>query len=643
VEDDFDSESSSAQLGDLEPGEDDNNDEDGISEDDEEDHSDDPYGMSDSDEDGFGPPELEVEMTTLTIANPENFQVALKSYRQEDDDEFEEWMQTLFVTCTYDGKEIGRGFGRYVKRGFIRDNFWRNMEEPCEELSSIAFKLFDRYGRLKEEYINHPIRKGTGCWGTELDLGNLFILEYISIDKGFRRKGVGKAMVNALIAKAHSGERNPAFTIVSPGYLTRDVEKESHGKSKQEHREIINRAHDTASAFYRSLGFRRIGASRCFGLATDLSHKARTLLVSEDFDLPELGPDPHDDDKGDDDDFFGTKAKEKAMNRMKEEFPLHHAILSLADEKCVEYFESYKSPDNIDEWVKSDRFGNNVLHHAACELKPKSVQWLLHNVDDGERISSGRNREGHTPLESLLDQLENKRSKRQHGMMTVVMSDSFGGFTPDAISSVAALRGLKAPSEAQVLQLKYGCTCGGCIDGLLSPRMKFALLCQAEITHDMLSMDIADAEIWCMMHDYMIEHVAPDIQRNFRTNKSLRQGFSNIFDHAATALRSNEVPTIDTLINVWKDSGEWPPVTRNFYQRGGTTESALRRIFEFARDQDEWAGDGDHMETFSEQVDVLPKCRNDHEFGFVALACGIPGLGQYHNPQIANNMMFMLR
>lgn len=591
------------------------------------DDEEDPYGMFNSDKEDSSALELEVKETTVPISKPQGLKVILKSYRQGDNDEFKQWMETLIVTCTHEGKEIGRGFGRYVKRGFITDNFWRSMEEPCQGLSSIAFELFDRYGRVKEEYITHPIRKGTGYWGAELDLGNLFVLEQIAVKRDFRRQGVGSAIANALVVKAHTGERDTAFTIVSPSYLPRDVEEESKGKSKQEHREIVNRAHHAASAFYRSLGFFRIGASRCFGLATDLSHKAHTILASEDFDLPELGPETEDDDTEEADDFFGTKTKEKAMKRLEAQLPLHHTVLSLADEKCVEYFETYKTAGNQAEWIKTERYGKNILHQAACELKPKSVQWLLDNVDDGKRLSLGRSRDGYTPLESLMAQLETERSTRQQGMATVVTSDSFGGFIPDAISCMAALRGLQAPSGVQILQLKFGCTCGECIDGLLSPQMKFALLCQAEIGHDMLSMNVDDAEIWCMTNGYITKHVAPDIQRNFRTNKSLRQGFSNIFDHAATALRSNRLPTINNLIEIWQDSSEWPPVTRNFYQRGGTTESALRWIFEFARDQDQWAGDGEHTDIFEEYVDALPKCRNDHEFGFVALACGVPKLG----------------
>jgi hypothetical protein len=129
-----------------------------------------------------------------------------------------------------------------------------------------------------------------------------------------------------------------------------------------------------------------------------------------------------------------------------------------------------------------------------------------------------------------------------------------------------------------------------------------------------------------MMHDHSFIHVAPDIQQKFRTNKSYRQGFANVFDYVAVTLRANQAPTILSVQNTWRDSNEWPPHTKSFFQRGGNVESALRIIFEQARDQDEWAGYGNHMSVFEDDANALPECRNDHEFGFVALACGISDL-----------------
>ena len=581
---------------------------------------------SDDEEESLGPEETEVEQKEHSLGDQK---LTFKIFLAEDDDEFTSWMQTIHVHCSYEGNEIGRGFGRYVKRDRIRATFWRDMEEPCQDLSQIAFELFDRHGRLRKEFKDHPIRKGTGVWGSELDLGSFFVIEHLLIDKEWRRKAIGAKIVTYLIEKSRAGKRRPQFFLVTPGWLTRDIESDIQGKTKVEQREIKLRILDNTVLFYRSLGFRRIGATNCFGLATDTSHPAHAMLPTDDFEPavedPDVDEGPEHESLADWD--VDENRKSWRLVILKDRLPLHHAAITLRDSECVEFFKAWKTGAKLaDEWTKVDRYSNNLLHIAACELKVQTVQWLIDDSGHGQILSVTRNVKGHTPLEKLESSLETKRTRREHGMMTIDISDSFSGFAPEAISCLEALHSLANPSQILSARLKFGCTCGLCIDGFLSPRMYHALLCQAEITHDMLNDDLGDGDLWSMMHDYLLIHVAPDIQRNFATNKSYRQGFANIFDHVATILRNNRPPTILNVLNECMDASEWPPSTKNFLRRGGKPESALRTMFEHARDQDEWTGDGNHMEVFGGEVNALPECRNDHEFGFVALACGIPNL-----------------
>jgi hypothetical protein len=596
------------------------------SEDEFDDFEDEIYGQY-SDEEDMGPPELEVEEKEYYFGESQESGLSFKVYLQEEYDEFERWMRTIHVRCSYDGKEIGRGLGRYVNRDRIRDAFWRDMEQPCEELSKVAFQLFDRYGRLKQELKDHMIRKGTGVWGSELDLGPLFIIEEVCIDRDWRRKGVGKRIVTCLIEKSRAGKRNPAFSLVAPGWLTREIEPDIRGKTKLEAQQIQSCVQGVAISLYRSLGFRRIGASGFFGLATDPSHPAHTIPSIADFDPADAEPDI---DEGPNTvaDWFGDPARSSwRLKLLEERLPLHHAAITLPDEECVEFFHKFKISNVLmDDWGKVDRFSKNVLHVAACEFKIQSVRWLLESANEGHTLSAARTIEGYTPQEELESHLESKRTKKEHGMLTVDISDNFLGFPPEAVGCLAALRALDNPSEIQCARLKFGCTCGSCLDGFLSPRMKFALLCQAELTHDLLNEDIEDGKMWCMMHDDLFTHVGPDLQQKFRTNKSYRQGFANVFDHVAATLRADQAPTALNVQNTWRDSNEWPPHTKNFFQRGGNAENALRIIFDQARDQDEWAGNGEHMDLFEDDVNALPECRNDHEFGFAALACGVSNL-----------------
>lgn len=41
------------------------------------------------------------------------------------------WLQTIRVSCEYEGNWIGGGVGRYVERDRIRSTFWHDMKKAC--------------------------------------------------------------------------------------------------------------------------------------------------------------------------------------------------------------------------------------------------------------------------------------------------------------------------------------------------------------------------------------------------------------------------------------------------------------------------------------------------------------------------------
>ncbi|KFY08548.1 hypothetical protein V492_06129 [Pseudogymnoascus sp. VKM F-4246] len=613
-------------------------------------------GISGDEDDNMGPTETKIEEHKHYLGGSE---VNFKLFVQDDDDAFDAWMHTIHVHCSSDGKEIGRAFGRFVKRDRIKSNFWRHMEEPCHELSSIAFGLFDRYGRLRREFIDHATRKGSGCWGEEVDFGALFIIEYVQVDSSWRRKGVGKKMVESLIAKASAekkiaepsgnssdeddmvellfNETNAkanklAFTLVSPGWLNEDISQELVGKTAREQRDIKLAAEDVSVAFYRTIGFRRIGASSCFGLAVDPNHRAYKISIHNDFD-------PHEEEVDDEDlearqmPFRREAEHSLLMELLEKRLPLHHAALTLPDIECANHYEEInKLPTAEEQWKKSDTKLNNLLHIASCESKPKTVEWLINNVDMGQTLSSARNIKGYTPLEALQAILEGKRTTTDNGWSKVCIMDTFAGFSVESVNCVAVLRGIKTPSRIQLLRFMFGCPCEQCIDGYFSPRMKEALLRQSALDYDTLSQHIEDRPFWVQFNRHLIHHVRPDIQRNFETNVSLRKGFTNIFKHAATAMRKGYAPTAQNVFDVLDASNEWFPVTKSYFQREGAPVDALRVMFERSRDDDPWAGDGmlrsilGGEQEESAEIAALPRCRNDLEFGMAALLCGMPDL-----------------
>lgn len=154
----------------------------------------------------------------------------------------------------------------------------------------------------------------------------------------------------------------------------------------------------------------------------------------------------------------------------------------------------------------------------------------------------------------------------------------------------------------------------------MSPRVSFALQCQGEMNHDTLGDWGVMSEMgfeWLEWNDHHLEHLDPGVKSNMKTNKSLRQGFANIFGYVAQAITAKKVPTAENVLEYAE--GEWPPCTRNYLQRGGTVAAVVLACFDAAINQDQYLGDGEHQTPFQEDfIDKLPTCRDDGEFVFAS-------------------------
>ena len=188
-------------------------------------------------------------------------------------------------------------------------------------------------------------------------------------------------------------------------------------------------------------------------------------------------------------------------------------------------------------WVSADRHNNNILHVLARTDKVESLSWTL-GQPFAETLRSARNHEGETPLEALESQLELDRTWGQHQLAQTVISDVFHGFTSSQVECIKLLSGLKDPSRSDLSRLTFGCTCGQRLGGFLSPRMAFALECQADIKHEELDDDVEDGNHWSRLWSHKFKHLAPRVKSNLRTNKSMRQGFVNILLYIAKNLQA---------------------------------------------------------------------------------------------------------
>lgn len=526
------------------------------------------------------------------------------SGEDSESDEFAEWpwLKAVRLSSDIDGKIIGSCHGKIINRGPIRGTFYEDIEEPTEHTSAMGFDLFDRWGNLKVDFFQHDIKKGSGVWGKELNQGDIFLIEEIAVQKDYRRKGHAKKFVSDIWAKAQELSPRCKFAITRSGLLWSSI-RDHYDKLPQEERSsFTNNTQLAADAFWRACDFRRIGTSSYFGLARDPTHPSHALDASSDHRR-----------------LMVSRPKKMSPGQ---QIPYNEAMVTGGDESTLAALQvRLELQPQIDQsWLATDESGGNLMHMLAETGKPSSLQWLM-KMPFANRLRQQRNLEGEMPLETLEANAENLRIKREFGMMPRAWSDNFVGHAAQQVACMTMLRDLSNPSETVLAQLTYGCTCGECIAGFLSPRLAFALICQGEVMHDTLLYEASNGNIWLDANDHCLEYVHPSIQQNMRTNKSLRIGFCNFVGYVAEVLNTKRPPTVAELIA--KSEGEWPPHTRNFLQRGGTPMSAVLLCFDLAMDQDIYLGDGHHQEVFGDDIEELPECRNDREFVFARKRLGV--------------------
>lgn len=76
--------------------------------------------------------------------------------------------------------------------------------------------------------------------------------------------------------------------------------------------------------------------------------------------------------------------------------------------------------------------------------------------------------------------------------------------------------------------------------------MVSSLLCEAESTHDDLNMalEFLPGPDWVIDNEWRLTHMPDHVRNNMKTNKGMRQGFTNMCDLFAECLRRKRVPSV---------------------------------------------------------------------------------------------------
>ncbi|MCJ1314513.1 hypothetical protein MMC25_008195 [Agyrium rufum] len=583
-------------------------------------------GLSDEVMDDNGSLESD-ELENDGISEAGDMEEDIQSDDNEDYDENEEWP---WITGLHtdrkrqiDGKDerIAVCHGRLIDPDLIRHNFYREMEEPSQDLADLAYTLFDRWGCLKQDLQKHPMKRGSGAWGEELHRDvHWLAFETISVDEAFRHQEIAKGMVEELWSKAIASDPKCKFALAWATELpTRQSSDRREGLGVMERAKDVEKNQTAVESFLRAIGFRRVGSSDWFCLAKDPAHPSRGIPTEQDYNLPELRMSP-------------------------EAVEFHEAISEMNDDACTDLMVARtqeRDPSQDPIWTMLGLENSNILHvafkpdesifagmaqrHSQFSpvpknkmTKTKTLMWLL-SQPFTESLLSIVNRRGETPLEAYRSYLEEQRVSTEAGLMKVHVSDHFQGYTADEVNCLLKLQG-RTVDYHEISRTRFGCTCGTCEEGFLSPRLLFAMECLADYIGDSVELELEEpgnGANWVEQLEVLwLKYIEPSVLQNLTTNKSMRKGVASTFHHVATCCRNKLVPNTSNVLEVLQNSNEWPPNTRNFLERGGAVASVVQAVFDSVEAGDKYLGSGDHDKLFEQEIVALRPCLNDREIVF---------------------------
>ncbi|EMD30885.1 hypothetical protein CERSUDRAFT_100894 [Gelatoporia subvermispora B] len=450
--------------------------------------------------------------------------------------------------------DIAHLFAIKIDRVHCRGRFLEVMEEVHQDsLEEFSAALFDKYGRLNFDVVDHEYMKGSGVWNGYCRIGRT---PYFACAPNNTRPSRMLAASDDVPAHQYLGPPGP------PSMST------ASDKDLAAHYPV----HVIIAASALSVVAQALGAAhrRISGAATVNEQVIGQLI------------------------FTGYENDAAAVRRRDED-------------------------------------GLSPLHLAAQLLHLRAINALLSLPRDTgvhEDLHTRENANGDSPLESC------EHMVRDEGQLMETVWRKWDGYPEHALNVVLTLRRaagerIEEKDEEYIRKRKRGCTCGQCVAGWLSPRIKCRLFVTAEMFHDVMdackptfvSRRPLDPKLcgWCSAVDYIPAHVWPGLYKSFY------QAYRLVVIAVAHVLGKpgdrclplpRVVPSALLSGEVKHYADHWSQDRAQFFfDKGGRVEYALNYITDVALDQSP-LGDGwsDEIREDDEEWNALPKCTNDLAF-----------------------------
>lgn len=117
---------------------------------------------------------------------------------------------------------------------------------------ALAVQVFNPDGTLLPQYPSSSFQG---------DLGQVavLILNYLHINKIFRRRGYAKLLLREMIEKARGKRGGVKWVFVKPGVIRDDLKHDFEGLGEEGKKEVEKQALNGTGGFYRGVGFKDVG------------------------------------------------------------------------------------------------------------------------------------------------------------------------------------------------------------------------------------------------------------------------------------------------------------------------------------------------------------------------------------------------
>ncbi|KAM5534767.1 hypothetical protein V8D89_011631 [Ganoderma adspersum] len=588
---------------------------------------------------------------STTAVSPESFvDQCTTDIEIDPHEEYPQALKVVVVHATHaDHGRVGTLTALKINRKQLRGEFLMVMDDESQELSDFATTLFDEIGHFRPEFIEHEYQKGSGVWGRELDDGLLLYVLSVNVQQSYRRKGVGSLLLQKL---AHSEHAPPGSFLIAwpapdpPAFTLRPSEEEW-----EQERTI-------AVDLFLKNQFRRIGRTCFLAYATDPVHPSRSLAAVDDAkqnrpsrgqvsDLSvgigylasgrmgyvvqrpgnsriELDPDAT----------LDTAAVDELVRQVPLSILIAAGITGFKIPDIERRIHDTYSQDPSSIHVKDNR--GESARTAIYAKNLAAVQTLLALPTESgiqEELKS-RDEKGWTPVEACEREI---RSNLELAMLLRTNGNAQDLLHMLYLLKKASGEDIQVTEDEFVDARRWGCSCGQCTDGWLSPRMRYRLKWIAEVAGDtmMLESDVVPRRRQRLFEEPGIEFL-PETYQDGGVTKQFYRGYT---DAVRTVARVLQKPGRDGLPLIPNLVAEFGDQTVYFLSGGANAASQALSYALFTAMEQSPLGDktwDDLQEELAEEGSAssalytnLPKCDNDLDFTRVAERTGLPDLERF--------------